>query len=126
MSRTYTLYHGTTPESAAALVADGWQPRSAPSGGNCGNPRYLYLSSEFEDALWFSQQKGCDVVLQFDDVPEALLAVDPEDGTEDTVSEELDSPYGMPGKVVLLEAVPSAMIRYADRPVPFSAASVGR
>jgi hypothetical protein len=45
------LYHGTCPDNAAALAQHGWQPRSGPSGGNQGQSRYLYLSTDREDAV---------------------------------------------------------------------------
>ena len=81
---TVTLYHGTTVESAARLIAEGWRPHSGDVGGQCGQPRFLYLTNHPENALWFAQEKGGDAVVAVD-VPLAFLAVDPEDGMEDTV-----------------------------------------
>lgn len=101
---TVTLYHGTTPESAEALLENGWQPSKNPSGGSCGQTRYLYLSTGYEDALWFAQEKGSDIVLEIADVDLEWLQVDPEDGTYDTVEEEIRQVgSGFPGKVVLFK-----------------------
>lgn len=98
---TVTLYHGTCPESAAVLLEDGWTPNSGSVGGNVGQAKYLYLTTEPGDARWFANEKGCDTILMLRDVPVSVLAVDPEDGTEDTVREELNKSTGLPGKVVL-------------------------
>jgi RNA:NAD 2''-phosphotransferase len=102
-----TLYHGTTPDSAQAITKNGWSPRSAAMGGNCGQSRYLYLTTEYEDALWFAQEKGSDTVLEVRDVPLSMLEVDPEDGTYDTVEEEISSSLGLPGKLVLTRSLPA-------------------
>lgn len=113
------LYHGTTPENAERLLKNGWEPNIAPSGGNCGQARYLYLSTEFEDALWFSQQKGCDVVLEVRNVPFEHLKVDPEDGVYDRLEEEMNQPTGLPGKVVLWKPHPAdgfAIVSRTPRP----------
>jgi hypothetical protein len=100
-SQTVTLYHGTCEGSARALMSKGWQPNSVQQGANRGQTRYLYMTSGPEDALWFAEEKGCDTVLEIRNVPIAMLRVDPEDGTYDTVEQELNSPNGFPGKVVL-------------------------
>lgn len=97
-----TLYHGTCEEQAAALLQNGWQPNRSSRGGNMGQPRFLYLSTGFEDALWFAQEKGCDSVLEVGNVPLDHLQVDPEDGTGDTLDQELNLSHGLPGKVVLI------------------------
>lgn len=99
-SDTVTLYHGTCPESAKILLANGWQPRTASPGANMGQSQYLYLTTELDDALWFAQEKGCDTVLKVSNVPMSILKVDPEDGVGDTVYDELNSSTGAPGKVV--------------------------
>jgi len=110
------LYHGTTPEAAEALMARGWKPGSAPQGANMGQVRYLYLTTEYEDALWFAEQKGCDTVLEVRDVPPDCLAVDPEDGSGATVEEEVSSPYGLPGKLVLTKPLGPRHFSLAPRP----------
>lgn len=89
IGNTITLYHGTTQESASALINEGWKPNSGSMGGNGGNPRLLYLTTEPENALWFAEQKGgasvLEVRVQLDD-----LVVDPEDGVGETVEEEFE------------------------------------
>ena len=97
---TITLYHGTCPESAKILLANGWTPRTSSPGANMGQSQYLYITIDAEDALWFAQEKGCDTVLKVDNVPISILRVDPEDGVSDTVYDELNSSSGAPGKVV--------------------------
>lgn len=99
-SDTVTLYHGTCPESAKILLANGWEPKIASRGANMGQSQYLYLTTEPDDALWFAQEKGCDTVLKVSNVPLSILRVDPEDGVGDTVYDELNSSRGLPGKVV--------------------------
>lgn len=103
--KTITLYHGTTPDSAELLMQNGWQPNSFASGSHCGQTRYLYLTTHPEDALWFANEKGSETVLEMKDVPYSMLKVDPEDGIGDTIEEEVGSPHGMPGKVVLTKAI---------------------
>ena len=97
------LYHGTCEDNAAHLIQHGWQPNSGMSGGNQGQTRYLYLSTGRDDALWFAQEKGCDTVVAVRDIPLDYLIVDPEDGSEDTVEAELNSPHGLPGKLALIK-----------------------
>ncbi len=98
--RLVTLYHGTCSENGQALCKAGWTPRAGMMGGNMGQTRYLYLSTEIEDALWFANQKGCSTVISVE-VPINSLRVDPEDGISDTVEEEMNLPHGMPGKLIL-------------------------
>ena len=108
---TATLYHGTTAESAELLLEHGWEPGKVSGGGNCGQPRYLYLSTGYEDALWFAEQKGSDVVLEVIDIPLEHLRVDPEDGVYDTVEEEMSAPGGFPGKLVLTRSLETSRFR---------------
>lgn len=110
------LYHGTTPESAEALLRDGWRPGVAPRGANMGQSRYLYLTTGYEDALWFAEQKGCDTVLEVRDIPRDSLAVDPEDGIGETVDEEISNPHGLPGKLVLTRPLGPEHFSVAPRP----------
>lgn len=109
----FTLYHGTTEESAALLMRNGWQPAVHQTGGNCGQNRFLYLSTGYEDALWFAQEKGSETVLQLTDIPVAFLRVDPEDGCADTVEEELNHPSGLPGKVILTRPIDASFFSLA-------------
>lgn len=99
-AKVVTLFHGTCAENAKSLVKNGWQPNQVSAGGNAGQARYLYLSTGREDALWFAEEKGCDVVLEVT-VPMDALAVDPEDGIGETVEDEMNNKHGLPGKLVL-------------------------
>ncbi len=101
-----TLYHGTCPENAQAILKNGWQPNQVSSGGNAGQPQYLYLTNFPENAQWFANEKGCNTILEVHNVPMSSLAVDPEDGTEDTVENELNfSEKAFPGTVVLTKSL---------------------
>jgi hypothetical protein len=71
--KTINLYHGTTLESAALLTQNGWHPNSFASGSQCGQSRYLYLTTHPEDALWFANEKGSETVLELKDVPYSIL-----------------------------------------------------
>ena len=102
------LYHGTCEDNAAHLMQHGWQPHSGMSGGNQGQTRYLYLSTDREDALWFAQEKGCDTVLAVHNIPRDSLIVDPEDGIGDTVEAELHLSHGLPGKLALIKPLPAS------------------
>ena len=100
------LYHGTCEENAIHLIKNGWEPRipksiRASQTANMGQARYLYLSTGYEDALWFAEQRGCNTVIELHNVPIDYLIVDPEDGVSDTVEDELKGFRGMPGKVAL-------------------------
>lgn len=106
-----TLYHGTCQDSADALLQNGWEPNVWPRGGNSGDPNYLYLSTDSEDAMWFANEKDCDVVIAVVDVPLDYLEVDPDDGTHDTVEAELSGHLGLPGKVVLIKRLSAQHFR---------------
>ena len=108
-AESYTLYHGTCPENAERLMRDGWNPGSEPIGGNMGQSRYLYLTNGRENALWYAEQKGCSTVLKVT-VLASFLLVDPEDGTSDSVEEELNWDYDLPGKVVCFRPLPASQI----------------
>jgi hypothetical protein len=98
-SPSITLYHGTTSASAEGLLKHGWKPNSYPAGANQGQSKYLYLTNEIENARWFSEQKGENVVLEVT-VPKSALLVDPEDGHGDTLDDELNNKLGFPAYVV--------------------------
>lgn len=98
------LFHGTTLENANLLLKNGWSPSQVSSGANGGQSRYLYLTTEIEDAIWFSEQKGEKVVLEVE-VNLEDLKVDPEDGVKETVEEELSTSKRskMPAKLVIFK-----------------------
>lgn len=95
-----TLYHGTCSENAEKLVNSGWEPRVTGYGANMGNPKYLYLSNEPLDALWFANSRGCDSVVQLTDVPIELLSPDPEDEAGYSMQDLLNRSWG-PSKFIL-------------------------
>lgn len=97
----YNLYHGTTKAYADLLLSQGWKPNQISSGSNQGQSQYLYLTNIEENALWFSQEKGENVVLLVSDIPEEFLKVDPEDGMSENITDELSSKKKFPGYVVL-------------------------
>jgi hypothetical protein len=103
VGRVLTLYHGTCGDNGKNLIENGWEPIITGYGGNMGNPNYLYLSSEPEDALWFAEEKGCDTVIEVVNVPIKYLRPDPEDEAGFTMKELLDriNTSGFPAKFVL-------------------------
>lgn len=108
------LYHGTCPDNAESLVEHGCSPGSGVRGANMGQVRYLYLSTGFEDAMWFAEQKGCGTVVEVRDVPMGHLIVDPEDSASDTVPEELNLRSGLPGKLALVRTLGPAHFRVRE------------
>lgn len=112
------LYHGTTRAAADILLRDGWKPGSGSVGGQMGQNRYLYLTTTPENALWYAQEKGDEVVLEIRaDIGPTTLRVDPEDGTYDTVEEELAGKGGMPGNVVAITDIRPESIREYKGPI---------
>lgn len=110
---TITLYHGTCDSNAERLLENGWEANAGQMGGNMGQTRYLYLSSGWEDALWFAEEKGCNVVLEIRDIPLASLKPDPEDEAGYSMSELLDdladvNGMGFPRKFVLTQPLPAS------------------
>ena len=103
VSRTLTLYHGTCESNGKNLIENGWKPINSGYGGNMGNPNYLYLSSEPEDALWFAEEKGCNTVIEVINIPIDYLRPDPEDEAGFTMKELLDriDTNGFPVKFIL-------------------------
>lgn len=98
-SDTITLYHGTCLENAKELIKNGWDVGR--TGGNLGQSKYLYLSSGYEDAMWFAEEKGCNTVVEIKDIPLDYLLPDPEDEAGYTMSELLNRTGGYPSKYVL-------------------------
>ena len=103
VGRTLTLYHGTCDSNGKNLIENGWKPMSDGYGGNMGNPNYLYLSSEPEDALWFAEEKGCNTVIEIINIPIDYLRPDPEDEAGFTMKKLLDriDTNGFPSKFIL-------------------------
>lgn len=107
---TLTLYHGTCYNNGAKLIDNGWKPLSGLVGGNMGNPNYLYLSSEPEDALWFAEERGCNTVVEISDIPIDYLRPDPEDEAGYTISElfiRMDK-HNLPAKFILTKSLDSS------------------
>lgn len=100
---TITLYHGTCLINAQNLVQNGWQPNKTTSGSNQGNPSYLYLTTDPEDALWFAEEKGCDSIIIVSDIPLSYLRPDPEDEAGFSMSELLNRKNGLPSKFILIK-----------------------
>lgn len=100
-----TLYHGTTIDRAESLIQKGWSPNNGIVGANLGNKKYLYVTNVVENALWFAEQNGGATVVKIDNVPISYLKVDPEDGTEETVEQELNKKYGLPAYLVLYKSL---------------------
>jgi hypothetical protein len=114
------LFHGTTESAAVLLLAQGWGGRS-PVGANGGRPGFLYLTNVPENALWFAQEKGDDVVLEVR-VSVSDLKVDPDDGMEQSVEAELamaEGPHRLPGNVVLTKPLgPEAFSLHSFPDIP--------
>jgi len=99
--RTLTLYHGTCEANGKNLIENGWKPLNNGYGGNMGNPKYLYLSSEPEDALWFAEEKGCNTVIMLLNIPIENLRPDPEDESGFSMSELINRIDKFPAKFIL-------------------------
>ena len=102
------LYHGTTENSANSLIEKGWQPNQHSSGNHCGQSKYLYLTNEPENALWYSEEKGEHVVLSIK-IPLSSLKVDPEDGIENTIEKECKNDVG---HVVSFKDIPANSFQF--------------
>lgn len=88
------LYHGTSQHSENLLLKNGWKPNTFPSGGQQGNPSYLYLALTPEMACGYAAEKGNDENVLEVRVPKSYLRVDPHDGMyviENDVDKELES-----------------------------------
>lgn len=64
MNNKIKLYHGTCKDSANILLKNGWKSGWGFIGGNSGDKNFLHLTSDPYDALWFAQEKGCNIVLE--------------------------------------------------------------
>jgi len=114
-AKNVNLYHGTCADSASILIKSGWKPRSGFSGGNVGQPNYLYLTNMKENARWFAEEKGCSTVLLVKNVPLSFLKVDPEDGIADTVEQELNNKFGLPGYVVSTKHIKARNFKIVEK-----------
>lgn len=100
-----TLYHGTCDINANHLVNNGFKPNLFGYGGNMGDSKYLYLSSDPEDALWFAEQRGCKSIVEVKDIPLNFLKPDPDDESGYTIYDLLDRMKNskLPSKFVLIK-----------------------
>lgn len=94
------------------MMVHGWAPERGRSGGNCGQPRYFYLTTHFDDAMWFANEKGDDAVLEVT-VPISDLMVDPEDGVGSNVPDALAEAEisGIPEKFVAIRRLAAESFR---------------
>lgn len=108
LNETITLYHGTSIGNAEYIVKNGWFPRTSGSGGNMGQSKYLYITSEIGDARWFANENGDDTIMKISNINIMDLKFDPEDGDADLFDykisnaiDKLKNGYDMPIKFVL-------------------------
>lgn len=89
---TFTMYHGTSVEGEKLLLANGWKPNQVSSGGQQGNPAYLYVCSNPECAEWYAADKGNgSSVLEIRNIPKSYLGIDPEDHLYTNLDKELEN-----------------------------------
>lgn len=108
LNKTITLYHGTSIENAEYITKHGWTPRTSGSGGNSGQPKYLYVTSEIDDAKWFANENGSNIIIKISNINILDLKFDPEDGDADLFDykisnaiDKLKNGYNMPIKFIL-------------------------
>lgn len=103
---TLTLYHGTCEQNSKKLIENGWEPINT-YGSNMGNPNYLYLSSDPEDALWFAEEKGCNTIIKINNIPIEYLRPDPEDEAGFTMKDLLKTMDNnlLPAKFILTKSL---------------------
>jgi 8-oxo-dGTP pyrophosphatase MutT (NUDIX family) len=104
------LFHGTCNQNAASLLERGWNGKS-PTGAHGGQSKYLYVTNEYDNALWFAQERGCNTVLKVK-VKKSQLGVDPEDGIGPTVDDELNRET--PAYLVVKTPLPAEAFSTAD------------
>ena len=107
-NKTITLFHGTSENNANLLINNGWKPNKILSGGNMGQSKYLYLTTDKEDALWFAEESGNNTILKISDIPLDYIRFDPEDGDGDLFNyninvaiNKINNGYQLPIKFVL-------------------------
>lgn len=110
--KTLNLYHGTCEANADILINKGWIPRECMVGANCGNSKYLYLTTEPENAMWFANENGCDSIVKLSNIPLEYLRPDPEDESgftmDDLLNRLIDSNYNLPANFVLTRPLDSS------------------
>ena len=90
--QTVDLYHGCSEYSVNYFIQYGWKPRHIDSiGSNMGRGDLLYLSSFWEDALWFAQEKGESSIIKVKNIPISYLIFDPEDGDPDLYDYKIEN-----------------------------------
>lgn len=109
LNKTITLYHGTCEDNAISLIKQGFKPLTQSMGSNMGNPNFLYLSSDPQDALWFAEEKGCDTIIMVNNIPLNYLRPDPEDEAGFTMNDLLDriDNHDLPSKFILTKELGS-------------------
>lgn len=117
VGQAITLFHGTSRDSADALLSKGWSPSETgvSPGANQGRRGHLYLTTEPLDALWFAEQKGEQTVLSVTVAIEDLI-VDPEDGIGETVLDEMSQTSGLPGKLATKRPLSPAAFQIFEFP----------
>jgi hypothetical protein len=104
-----TLYHGTSDASAKALIKNGWKPNKWHQGGNMGQTKHLYATTDPEDARWFANEKGHNSIVRIR-APKTHLIPDPEDAIGETIDDELEKNkhMGLPAKLALHRSLEAA------------------
>jgi len=105
LDKFLTLYHGTRYENALNLINNGWQPNKGYQGANMGQSKYLYLTTEKENALWFAEENGGNTIVEINNIPLDYLLPDPEDEAGYTMNDLLEriKTTGFPANFVLFK-----------------------
>lgn len=111
------LYHGTCQDSAENMVKNGWSPNSHGVGGNDGNPSFLYVTNEYDNAMWFAEEKGCNTVIELKEIPIDSMGVDPEDGIGSDVEEEVALRGNFPSYFIIKKKIPKDNIRISKKKI---------
>lgn len=104
------LYHGSSEYGEKNLLENGWKPNKVSSGGQQGNPSYLYLTLTPDIACGYAAEKGNDKNVLEVRVPKSYLKVDPHDGMyHGDVDKELEHGISL---ICFKELLPSAFRKY--------------
>ena len=98
-AKKMTVYHGTSKSSADNMVKVGWTPNKYGPTGNNGKSKYLYVSTMFDDALWFANEIGDSTVVKIKCYQNDLYP-DPDDEGGFT-KEELLKRKELPAKFII-------------------------